>query len=146
MNHRISTIRLAVLAIVLQATASAQTRQQPVTANLCDVITSSNRYNGKVLSVKGILLRGEHSVLLYNPSCKPKEGFDVGIQAIFPPEWASSPNGKHLHKLLFNHRSSANVKLIGTFESGTGPYGPDIAPFRFTIIEISSVKKMRRTN
>jgi hypothetical protein len=31
------------------------------------------------LSVEGILLPGEHSVLLYSPSCKPKESFDVGI-------------------------------------------------------------------
>jgi hypothetical protein len=33
------------------------------------------------------------------------------------------------------------VKLIGTFESGTGRYGPDAARFRFTISEISSVKQ-----
>jgi len=52
----------------------------------------------------------------------------------------SSPNGKQLHK-LFNHRTNANVKLIGTFESGAGRYGPDVARFRFTITEISSVKK-----
>jgi hypothetical protein len=93
-----------------------------------------------MLSVEGILLPGEHSVLLYSPSCKPKEGFDVGIQAVFPPDWVSSPNGKQLHK-LFNHRTNASVKLIGTFESGAGRYGPDVARFRFTITEISSVKK-----
>ena len=140
MNNRSSTISVVVLAIMLQATASAQTHQQPVTANLCAVIASPDSYNGKVLSVEGILLPGEHSMLLYNPSCKPKQSFDVGIQAVFPPEWASSPNGKQLHK-LFNHRSNANVKLTGTFESGTGRYGPDAARFRFTIREISSVKK-----
>lgn len=143
MNNKISVIGLIVLAIVLQATASAQTRQQPITANLCEVVTSPNKYNGKVLSVEGILLRGEHSVLLYSLSCRPKAGFDVRIDAVFPEEWASSPNGKRLHKLLFSHRSTANVKLIGTFESRTGPYGPDVAPFRFTIREISSVKKAR---
>jgi hypothetical protein len=33
------------------------------------------------------------------------------------------------------------VKLTGTFESGAGRYGPDAAQFRFTISEISSVKK-----
>ena len=127
------------LAIILQA-ASAQSPQQPVTANLCEVVASPGRYNGKVLSMEGILLPGEHSVLLYSPSCKPKESFDVGIQAVFPPEWVSSPNGKQLHK-LFSHRTNASVKLIGTFESETGRYGPDVARFRFTIREISSVKK-----
>jgi hypothetical protein len=127
------------MAIILQA-ASAQTPQQPITANLCEVVASPDRYNGKVLSVEGILSPGEHSVLLYSPSCKPKESLDVGIQAIFPPEWVASRNGKKLHK-LFNHRTNASVKLIGMFESGTGRYGPDVARFRFTIREISSVQK-----
>jgi hypothetical protein len=127
------------MAIILQA-ASAQTPQQPIIANLCEVVASPDRYNGKVLSVEGILSPGEHSVLLYSPSCKPKESLDVGIQAIFPPEWVASRNGKKLHK-LFNHRTNASVKLIGMFESGTGRYGPDVARFRFTIREISSVQK-----
>jgi hypothetical protein len=137
-------IKAALLAIILQP-ASAQSLQQPVIANLCEVVASPDRYSGKVLSVEGVLLPGEHSVLLYSPSCKPKESFDVGIQAVFPPEWASSPNGKQLHKLL-NHRAKASVKLIGTFESGTGRYGPDAARFRFTIREISSAKKAPRGN
>lgn len=128
------------LAIMLQVAVSARAQLQPKEINLCDVVASPDGYNGKVLSVEGILLPGEHSVLLYSPSCKPKEGLDVGIQAVFPPEWASSPNGKALHK-LFNHRKSASVKLVGTFESGTGRYGPDVARFRFTITEISSVRK-----
>jgi len=128
------------LAIMLTVAASAQTPQQPLRANLCEVVASPDGYNGKMLLVEGILLPGKHSVLLHSPSCKPKEGFDVGIQAVFPSDWASSPNGKQLHK-LFNHRRNANVKLIGTFESGAGRYGPDVARFRFTITEISSVKK-----
>jgi hypothetical protein len=138
-SRRTSTVGAVMMAIILQA-ASAQTPQQSVTANLCEVVASPDGYNGKVLSVEGVLLPGEHSVLLYSPSCKPKEGFDVGIQAVFSPEWVSSPNGKQLHK-LFNHRTNANVKLTGTFESGAGRYGPDVARFRFTISEIASVKK-----
>jgi hypothetical protein len=132
-------IRAVLLATILPA-ASAQSPQQPVTVNLCEVVASPDRYNGKVLSVEGILLPGEHSVLLYSPSCKPKGNFDVGIEAVFPPQWASSPDGKQLHK-LFGHRTNASVKLVGTFESGTGRHGPDVAKFRFTIKEISSVKK-----
>ncbi len=131
---------MAVLLATILPAASAQSPQQPVTANLCEVVASPDRYNGKVLSVAGILLPGEHSVLLYSPSCKPNEGFDVGIQALFPPGWVASPNGKQLHK-LFSHRTNASVKLIGTFESGPGRYGPDVDKFRFTIREISSVKK-----
>src|SRR5580692_267501 len=100
MNNSRSLVTLAVLLATILPAASAQSPQQPVTANLCEVVASSDRYNGKVMSVEGILLPGEHSVLLYSPSCKPKEGFDVGIQALFPPGWVSSPNGKQLHKLF----------------------------------------------
>jgi hypothetical protein len=135
-----SIARSVMLAVILQGAATAQTHPNPVAVNLCQVVASPAEYSGKVLLVEGVLLPGEHSVLLYSPSCKPKEGFDVGIQAVFPPEWVSSPNGKQLHKLL-NHRTNASVKLIGTFESGADRYGPDIAKFRFTISEISSVKK-----
>lgn len=133
-------MRAVMLAIILQTAVSVHAQQEPKVINLCDVVASPDRYNGKVLSVEGILLPGEHSVLLYSPSCKPKESLDVGIQAVFPPDWVSSPIGKALHK-LFNHRKSASVKLIGKFESGGGRYGPDVARFRFTITEISAVKK-----
>jgi hypothetical protein len=139
-RNRDSLVRSLMLAVVLQATASAQTPQEPVTANLCEVVASPDGYNGKMLSVEGILLPGEHSVLLYSPSCKPKEGFNVGIQAEFPPDWVSLPNGKELRKFL-RRGKSASVKLSGTFEGGAGRYGPDGARFRFTITEISSVKR-----
>jgi hypothetical protein len=140
MNNARSLLTIAVLLATIWPAAPPQSHQQEVTASLCEVVASPDKYNGKVLSVEGILLPGEHSVLLDSPSCQPKESFDVGIQALFPPGWVSSPNGKQLHK-LFNHRTNASVKLVGTFESGTGRYGPDAAKFRFTIIEISSVKK-----
>jgi hypothetical protein len=139
-NRPTSTVRALMLAIILLPEASAQTPQGTVKVELCEVVASPDEYNGRVLSVEGVLIHGEHSVLLYSPWCKPKESFDVGIQAVFPAEWVSSANGKKLYK-LFKHSKNADVKLIGTFENGTGRYGPDAARFRFTIIEISSVKK-----
>jgi hypothetical protein len=128
------------LALILTAPRLASPQQPPTEVDICKLIAAHAEYNGKTLSVEGILIPGDHSVLLYSPSCKPRESFDVGIQSVFPPNWASSSNGKQLHKLL-SHRKNASVKLIGTFESGAGRYGPDVARFRFTIIEISSVKK-----
>jgi len=138
MNSRSSMFKVVLLAMILQATALAQTHQQPVTANICEVVESPDGYNEKVLTVEGILLPSEHSLALYSPSCKPKEGFNVTIQAVLPPAWESLPNGKQLRKLL-HHGKSARVTLTGVFENGGYSYGPDAAKFRFVISEISSV-------
>jgi len=129
------------VATILQAAVSAQVRPEPVAAaNLCEVVASPADYNKRVLSIEGILLPSEHSLTLYSPSCRPKVGFDVGIDAALPTEWESLRNGKKLRKVL--HRGkSASVKLIGTFESGAYSYGPDGARFRFVISEISSAGK-----
>ena len=140
MSSRSSTIRVVMLAIILQATASAQTHQQPATTNLCEAVASPDGYNKKVLTVEGILSPSEHSLALYSASCKPREGFNVTVQAVLPADWESMRNGKRLRKLLQSHKE-ARVKLTGTFETGAGPYGPDVAQFRFVVSEISSVDK-----
>ena len=133
-------MRGVMVATILQAAVSAQVRPEPVVANLCEVVASPANYNKKVLSIEGILLPGEHSLLLYSPSCRPRVGSDTGIDAVLPPEWESLPNGKHLGKFL-HRRKGASVRLIGTFESGAYSYGADGARFRLVISEISSVQK-----
>jgi hypothetical protein len=139
-SSRNSTIRAVMLAMILQATAPAQMHQQPVTTNLCEVVTSPDAYNKTVLTVEGILLPSEHSLALYSPPRKPKEGFDVTIQAVLPTAWESSPNGRQLRRFLKNGKQ-ARVKLTGTFESGADRYGPDAARFRFAVSGISPAEK-----
>jgi hypothetical protein len=58
------------LAVSLHDAAPGQTSSEPVVINLCDVVASPASYNHKLLSLEGILLPGDHSVLLYSPSCK----------------------------------------------------------------------------
>jgi len=140
MSNSGSTVRAVILAIILQATASAQTEQQPVTANLCDVFVSPAVYNQKVLSVEGVISPSYHSLFLSSPACRPKEDLDLTTEAILPLSWESIPNGKQLRRFL--HRGkSASVRLVGTFEGDAHRYGPDGARFRFVIREISSVGK-----
>ena len=70
----------------------------------------------------------------------PREDLHVTTEAILPPSWDSSRNGKRLRKFL--HRGkSASVKLIGTFEYDGDGYGPCGTRFRFVISEISSAEK-----
>jgi hypothetical protein len=130
------------LATILQAAVSAQVRPEPVAANLCDVFRSPAVYNQKVLSVEGVLFPSFHSVFLLSPSCMPREDLHVTTEAILPPSWDSSRNGKKLRKFL-HRRKSASVKLIGTFEYSGYGYGPDGTRFRFVISEISSVERAR---
>ena len=130
-----------VLAVVLCAAASPQTRNEKPVTNLCDVVASPDEYNQKTLTVEGVLFPSEHSLALYSPSCKPREGFDVTIQAVLPSGWESLSNGKQLRKLLKNGKET-QVRVSGTFQSGAGRYGPDISRFRFVVSSISSVQRV----
>ena len=67
----------------------------------------------------------------------------MSMQAILPDSWESSSKGKELRRFLRKHKS-ARVKVTGLFEAGTEPYGNDMARFRFTITEISSVDAAHR--
>jgi hypothetical protein len=128
------------LATFLQAAASAQVRPEPVAANLCDVFQSPAVYDQKVLSVEGVLLPSEHCLFLIGPSCRSTHDLDFSTEAILPPSWDSSRNGKELRKFL-HRRKRVGVKLIGTFEYSGHPYGPEGTRFRFVKSEISSVEK-----
>lgn len=127
------------LLLILPAVATPQAQYQTVVTNLCDVVASPHDYSNRVLTLQGILLPSEHSLALYSPSCKPREGFDVTTQAVLPRGWESLPNGKQLRKFLKKGKE-AHVELTGTFESGTSRYGPDAARFRFVVSGISTVK------
>lgn len=139
-NIRSRGVTATVLAIVIQAAPLAQTQQQPVAVNFCDVIASPDEYNGKVLTVEGVLHPGEHVLTFYSPLCEPKEGFDVTTQAVLPTGWESSPHGKSLRKFLRN-RKEARIKVTGTFEIAASHYGLESTRFRLVVSGISTLQK-----
>jgi hypothetical protein len=132
-------MKTLLLALIFMAPQLSSSRQLPVEIDLCKLVAASSEYNGKVLTVEGVLYPGDHSLALYSPSCAPKEGSDVSMQAVLPMAWESWPKSKRL-RVLLNKRRPAHVKVTGLFESGADRYGPDVARFRFTISEISSVE------
>lgn len=133
--------KVVLLAIILQTTVLGQMHNSKASASLCQVVTSPDDYNKKALTVEGILLPSEHSLALYNPSCRPRADFNVTVQAVLPPAWESLPKGKALRKFLHKGKP-ARVTITGEFEAGSHSYGPDGAKFRFVISEISSVGKV----
>jgi hypothetical protein len=132
-------MKTLLLALIFMAPQLSSSRQLPVEIDLCKLVAASSEYNGKVLTVEGVLYHGDHSLALYSPSCAPKEGSDVSMQAVLPMAWESWPKSKRL-RVLLNKRRPAHVKVTGLFESGADRYGPDVARFRFTISEVSSVE------
>lgn len=133
-------VSAVMLAFISPRVAAPQTHDQAVVTNLCNVVASPNDYSNSVITVEGILFPGEHSLALYSPSCKPREGFDVTMQAVLPSGWESLSKGRQLRKFL-ERGKKAHVKVTGKFETATGRYGPDAARFRFVVSGISSVEK-----
>jgi len=131
-------ILLLFLFAPLWARGQAATETKKV--DFCRVVASPTDYDRQTLSVEVILWPSEHSLSLYGAACVPKEGYNVTTQAALPEKWESSPNGKKLSEILKRHRS-AKVEVVGIFESNGGPYGPDVARFRFSISQIKSASE-----
>lgn len=134
-------MKTILLALILAAPHLSSPQQPPTEIDICKLVAAPSEYNGRVLTIEGVLYPGDHSIALYSPSCAPKEGFDISMQAVLPIAWESSPKGKRL-RMFLSKRKPAHVKITGLFESGPDRYGPDIARFRFTITDISSVEKV----
>jgi hypothetical protein len=132
-------MKTILLALIFTASQLSSARQPPAEIDLCKLVAAPSEYNGKVLTVEGVLYPSDHSIALYSPACAPKEDSDLSMQAVLPEAWESWPKTKRLRTLL-KERKPAHVKVTGLFEFGVDHYGPDVARFRFTISEISSVE------
>lgn len=138
-SNRTSIVWAVILAIMLTMTAPAQANPEPIVVKLCEVFSSPEVYNHKMVTVEGVLAPSIHSVFLCSPACNTKDGPDFTTQAVLPESWEMLPHGKELRKFL--HRGkAATVRLTGTFESDLQRYGPDGARFRLVITGISSVR------
>jgi hypothetical protein len=126
------------MGVLLTMSAAGHPPAEPLRVNYCDVVASPADYNRKALLVEVLLSPSDHSLSLYGAACAPKEGVNITTQAVLPASWQALPNGKKLEAILRHHRN-ARVELVGTFESDGGPYGPDVARFRFSVSQVSSV-------
>jgi hypothetical protein len=140
MRFRFAGLQTLLFVVFLQSAAYGQIDKQPVSVDLCQVVTSPATYDKLVLSMEGTLSPGEHYLLFFNAFCIPKAGFDVRILAELPRDLNSVPNGKKLSNILKSQKDS-HVRLTGKFESSGGPFGPYAAPFRFSVTRIISAEK-----
>lgn len=106
--------------------------------DFCAVVKSPEQYNKQMISTKGVLLPGEHSVSFYDPACMPSEINKVNAQGVLDASARPKPLVKKLRQ-LFRKQSAAKVEAEGVFYSNGGPFGPDAASFRFVIRQLRSV-------
>src|ERR1700690_1638943 len=128
----IKTAKVVIISVVFAVSLCAGQAAAPSSVKFCDLGKSSATYNGRLVTITATLFPGDHSLLLYSQECESTPDLDLRTQAILPPRLESLPHGKKLESIL-NHGQSAQVEVVGVFESDAGRYGPDIAPFRFTI-------------
>jgi len=132
-------VAVSVVFAFIAAHAAGETIPGPQNVNYCEVVTLPKDYDGKVLSVDVILVPSEHALSLFGADCLHL-GYDRVTEAQLPNNWIKLPNGRALSRVLRRHLS-AKVKLIGTFNSSRGRYGPDGARFQFSISRIISASK-----
>jgi hypothetical protein len=128
-----STLRIALLYVavtLLPSLAFSQLSSPP--EQVCDVVESPARFAHKTIAVEGILSPSDHSLGLYGLACIPTEDNNVSIETILPTSWAITETGRKLRSIL-KRGHNAQVRLIGIFEDTGGPFGPDVARFRFTV-------------
>lgn len=139
-----STVRIALLyaAMTLLAPLAFSQLSAP-SEQVCKVVESPTRFAHKTIAVEGILSPSDHSLGLYGLACFPTEDHNVSIEAILPASWANTETGSKLRSIL-KRGHNAQVRLIGIFEDTGGPFGPDVARFRFTVSQVVSAEKGSR--
>jgi hypothetical protein len=136
------TAGVLVLVLVAVACFASNTERHATKVQFCEMVSVPQKYDKQVVSTEALMAPGEHSVIFYDPACKPTEQNNVGTQISFPQSWNSTKLGKKLSN-LFRRGRTARVRAAGIFYSSGGPFGPDVAPFRFVPQQILAVEEVR---
>jgi hypothetical protein len=110
----------------------------------CEMVSHPENFDGKVVSPVALALSGYHSLAFYDPTCKPTEENNVTTQMTLPDSFTSTSLGKKLSRVL-RREHTAKVSVLGKFYGTGGPYGPDVAKFRFVVERIVSVAEVSKS-
>ena len=139
--RRVSSMRRWLLVAILALTVPhALSGQKPRTAEVlfCDMVLHPEKYDRKVVSTEALALPGYYSLAFFDPTCRPTEKNNQSTQMVLPDAFTSTSLGKKLSKAL-RSKHPAKVGVSGVFYGSGGPYGPDVAKFRFVVERIDSV-------
>jgi hypothetical protein len=105
------------------------------------VVESPAAYSGKEILTKGVLVASEDSLAFYSPACLPSSTNSIGTtQGVISDSVKPAGLAKKLRRLFKKH-AAVKVEAEGDFSSSGGPFGSDIASFRFVIRQLRSVEK-----
>jgi hypothetical protein len=111
--------------------------------SFCEMVSAPEKYDRQAVSTEALMSPGEHSVIFYDPKCAPTQENNVSTQISFTQSWNSTKLGRKLSN-LFRHNRTARVRTEGIFYSSGGPYGPDVARFRFVPQQITAVEAVSK--
>jgi len=114
--------------------------EQASKVQFCEMVSAPHKYDKKIVSTEALMFPGEHSVIFVDPKCMPTQQNNVSTQISFSKSWNSTKLGKKLSN-LFRRGRTARVRAEGTFYGTGGPYGPDVARFRFVLLRITAVEE-----
>ena len=142
-NKAIRTTASLVFLLISGVAVSARADDEVSNVSFCEMVSAPQKYDKATVSTEALMSPGEHSVVFYDPGCKPTKENNVSTQISFPKDWNSSKLGKKLSN-LFRHGRTARVRADGIFYGSGGPYGPDVSRFRFIPRRITGVEEVRK--
>ncbi len=114
--------------------------QEPPNVPYCELLASSQTYEGKAVLTTAIIVPNEHDTMVYDASCRPTSNDNRSADMQFPSDWTTTKLGKKLSTIL-RHDDSAKVTFVATFSQSARQYGMLAARYRFTLIRLISVEK-----
>ncbi|MGC2657450.1 MAG: hypothetical protein WA324_05705 [Bryobacteraceae bacterium] len=130
-------VAVALIATGVRLSAAGKEEKR---VEFCDILKSPELFNKKSIVTEGVLLPGEHSVAFYNPHCMPSESNKVNTQGVLENSARPEALVRKVQR-LFRKQAPAKIEAAGVFYSDGGPFGPDVARFRFVIQRLKSVQK-----
>lgn len=141
MKNNAMRIATGLILVLLSGIVVADTDEQISNVPFCELVSAPQKYDKTVVSTQALMSPGEHSVVFYDPACMPTQQNNVSTQISFPKGWNSTKLGKKLSN-LFRRDRTAIVRAEGIFYGSGGPYGPDVARFRFVPQRIAAVEEV----
>jgi hypothetical protein len=113
----------------------------PSSVSLCDLLSTPQRYDNRIVATKALLQSNEHEVDVFDVDCRSTAADDLSAFIELPTSLRSTRLGERLSKIL-RHDRTARVEFEAAFYGSGGPYGQEKTRFRFVLHRLISVEEV----